>query len=110
MNGAARPWQMGVLWDKDRSLRNIFLEEFSAAGYLVGDNEPYSGKAPQDFTIDFHAEKIGLPHIGIEIRQDLVDDDAGVVEVAKLMHKIIESIPERVGAVGREAYGAVSEK
>lgn len=96
LNGESRPWQIGVLWDKDQRLRNIFLEGFRDAGYYVGDNEPYSGKAPQDFTIDHHAEETLLPHIGIEIRQDLVDDDAGVKEIAGVMHKIIASIPNRI--------------
>lgn len=100
MNGEARPWGMGVLWDTDTRLRDIFLEDFSAAGYRVGDNEPYSGKAPQDFTIDHHAEEVGLPHIGVEIRQDLIDDDAGVVAIAKIMHNIIASIPKRLQETG----------
>ena len=100
MNGEARPWEMGVLWDTDTRLRDIFLEDFTAAGYLVGDNEPYSGKAPQDYTIDHHAEEIGLPHIGIEIRQDLIDDGKGVDEIAAVMHKIIESIPRRLEKMG----------
>jgi predicted N-formylglutamate amidohydrolase len=100
MNGEARPWEMGVLWDTDTRLRDIFLTDFRAAGYFVGDNEPYSGKAPQDFTIDHHAEAIGLPHIGIEIRQDLIDDDEGVETIAKLMHAIIESIPKRLQEAG----------
>ncbi len=98
MNGKSRPWQMGVLWDKDTRLRDIFLEGFRSAGYLVGDNEPYSGKAPQDFTIDHHAEEIDLPHIGIEIRQDLIDDAAGVAEIGKVMHEIIASIPNKLAA------------
>ena len=96
MNGEPRPWQMGVLWDTDTRLRDVFLEDFTAAGYVVGDNEPYSGKAPQDFTIDYHAEAAGLPHIGIEIRQDLIDDTNGVDKIAELMHAIITSIPERI--------------
>ena len=100
MNGEARPWEMGVLWDTDTRLRDIFLSDFSAAGYLVGDNEPYSGKAPQDFTIDHHAEEIGLPHIGIEIRQDLIDDEKGVDEIAGVMHRIIDSIPKRLEDIG----------
>ncbi len=100
MNGEARAWEMGVLWDTDTRLRDIFLAGLTAAGYFVGDNEPYSGKAPQDFTIDHHAEKMGLPHIGIEIRQDLIDDDAGIEEVAKVMHKIIESIPAKLLEAG----------
>lgn len=96
LNGESRALQIGVLWDKDESLREIFLKDFRAAGYYVGDNEPYSGKAPQDFTIDHHAEEIGLPHVGIEIRQDLIDDEAGVAEIAGVMHRIIVSIPERI--------------
>lgn len=103
MNGEARPWEMGVLWDADTRLRDIFLEDFTAAGYLVGDNEPYSGKAPQDFTIDHHAEAANLPHIGLEIRQDLIDDDEGVQKIAAIMHKIIESIPRRIANMGAGA-------
>lgn len=97
LDGVSRLWEIGVLWDKDQRLSDIFIEEFRAAGYMTGDNEPYSGKAPQDFTIDHHAEEIGLPHVGIEVRQDLVDDIAGVDEIAAVLHNIIESIPERIG-------------
>ena len=97
LNGIARDVQMGVLWDTDSRLSDIFIEDFRAAGFLTGDNEPYSGRAPQDFTIDHHAEEIGLPHVGIEVRQDLIDDIAGVGEIAPVMHAIIASIPERIG-------------
>lgn len=97
LNGESRPWQVGILWDTDDRLPEIFLAEFRAAGFLTGDNEPYSGKAPQDYTIDNHAEKNGLPHVGIEIRQDLIDDMAGVERIAAVMHKIIAAIPERIG-------------
>ena len=97
LNGESRPWQVGVLWDKDSRLSDIFIEEFRAAGFITGDNEPYSGKAPQDYTIDHHAEPIDLPHVGIEIRQDLISDMAGVERMAAVMHRIIEAIPERIG-------------
>ena len=97
LNGESREWQMGVLWDTDEKTRKIFLEGLRGAGYHVGDNEPYSGKAPQDFTIDHHAEEIGLPHVGIEIRQDLIDDDEGVAEIAAVMHDVIASIPDKLG-------------
>jgi len=74
MNDVARPWQMGVLWDTDTRLRDLFFDAFTAAGYVVGDNEPYSGRHPHDFTIDVHGEKRGLPHASVEIRQDLLRD------------------------------------
>ena len=96
LNGESRSWEMGVLWDKDEKTRSLFLEGLRGAGYKVGDNEPYSGKAPQDFTIDHHAEKLGLPHVGIEIRQDLIDDDEGVAEIAAIMQSVIASIPDKL--------------
>lgn len=96
LNGEARPWQVGILWDKDQNLAAIFIEEFRAAGFHTGDNEPYSGKAPQDYTIDTHAEAAGLRHVGIEIRQDLIDSAAGVETIAAVLHKIIASIAARI--------------
>ena len=96
LNGVFRPWEIGVLWDKDRRMADIMLRGFTAAGYLVGDNEPYSGKAPQDFTIDHHAELGGLPHVGIEVRQDLIDDAAGVTGIAAVMHDIIDGIADKI--------------
>jgi predicted N-formylglutamate amidohydrolase len=105
LDGVARALQLGVLWDTDARLSEIFIEELRAAGFLTGDNEPYSGRAPQDFTIDHHAEEAGLPHVGIEVRQDLIDDAAGIDEVAPVMHRIIESIPKRIG-LGQDRISA----
>jgi len=96
LNGESRAFEMGVLWDKDRITAEIFINDFRQAGYNVGDNEPYSGKALQDFTIDHHAESIGIPHIGIEIRQDLIADEEGVCKISDLMSHIIDSVPARL--------------
>jgi len=101
LNGVSRRWQMGILWDTDKRLSDLFIKELGEAGFLVGDNEPYSGKAPQDFTIDHHAEANALPHVGIEIRQDLIDDEAGVAEIAELFRGIIRTIPARISAPTR---------
>ena len=89
INGEARKWEIGVLWDKDPVTAKIFLTRLVEAGYLVGDNKPYSGKDPEDFTIDYHAESAGLPHVGIEISQDLIDHDDGVESVSDTLKKII---------------------
>ena len=96
LNGEARTWEMGILWDKDRVTAEIFIKELREAGYLVGDNEPYSGKAPQDYTIDTHAEGANLPHVGIEIRQDLIHHDDGVERIAQVMQPLLASLPVRV--------------
>ena len=86
MNGSRRPWHLGALWDKDDRIALPFMQYFSEhTDVVVGNNEPYSGRHPADFTLDHHAEAEGLPHLGIEIRQDLIDSDAGVKHWAAVL-------------------------
>ena len=91
-NGNKREWEVGVLWDKDPTTARIFINKLTEAGFLVGDNKPYSGKDPEDFTLDYHAETIGLPHVGIEIRQDLINHDDGVMRISNALQKVISSL------------------
>ena len=60
--------------------------------FNIGDNEPYSGKHPADYTIDHHAEAAGLPHVSIEIRQDLVDTEDGAERWATILHDALRGI------------------
>ena len=92
LNGKSRELEVGVLWNADRPTAEMIIDGFRKAGFKVGDNKPYSGKAPQNFTIDYHAKDAQLPHVGIEIRQDLIDDDAGVSAIAAVMQEIIEPV------------------
>jgi predicted N-formylglutamate amidohydrolase len=55
----------------------------------VGDNQPYSGRHPSDYTIDHHADQAGLPHVCIEVRQDLVESPAGVERWVRLLARLV---------------------
>jgi predicted N-formylglutamate amidohydrolase len=101
LNGVQRLWEIGILWDKDRRVSDALIADLRDAGYKVGDNEPYSGRAPQDFTIDHHAEAGGLPHAGIEVRQDLIDDDRGVGELAAALAPTIARLAASIGDAAR---------
>lgn len=77
MNGFARPWHIGILWNRDPRLASPILEWLRAHPSLcVGDNEPYSGR-DVGFTLERHAGAAGLPHLEFEIRQDLLADEEG---------------------------------
>lgn len=77
--GRARPWHCGILWDRDPRLALPLLAALRAEpGLVVGDNEPYSGRHPADYTVDTHGERLGRPHVCIEVRQDLLADPAGI--------------------------------
>ncbi|WP_375462638.1 N-formylglutamate amidohydrolase [uncultured Methylobacterium sp.] len=76
--GVARPWEVGILYDRDERLSAALIAGLRAdpAGLTVGDNEPYGGGLPGD-TIDRHATVRGLANALVEIRQDLIAEEAG---------------------------------
>jgi predicted N-formylglutamate amidohydrolase len=102
MAGVQRPWHVGVLWDKDESTARRMLEGLRAIdGLVVGDNEPYSGKHPSDFTIDHHAEAAGLPHVCIEVRQDQLESPAGVERWVRILSRLIGELLGDPASAGR---------
>jgi len=92
-HGTLRPWHAGVLWDRDPRLAVRMLAALRREpGLFVGDNEPYSGRHPADYSIDTHAETRGLAHVGIEIRQDLIGDAPGQARWAGRLGDILETL------------------
>jgi predicted N-formylglutamate amidohydrolase len=73
--GKKRPWEVGVLWDKDRRLAGPLMARLSQHAFLWADNEPYSGALEND-CLNRHGTRRGLPHVLIEIRQDLIGTQA----------------------------------
>jgi predicted N-formylglutamate amidohydrolase len=93
--GAPRPWHVGVLWDKDARLARPLLSHFEAEGTLiVGDNEPYSGALEGDCMWQ-HGTMRGLAHAIIEVRQDLIRDEAGQKAWAGRIIGIVEKLRVR---------------
>ncbi len=43
-----------------------------------------------DYTVPHHGEARGLPHVEIEIRQDLIADDAGQDEWARCLSRVLQ--------------------
>ncbi|WP_132253822.1 N-formylglutamate amidohydrolase [Methylobacterium segetis] len=91
--GVARPWQVGILYDRDDRLSAPLIAGLRAdpAGLTVGDNEPYGGGLPGD-TIDRHATARGLPNALVEIRQDLIAGEGGQAEWAERFAKLLGPI------------------
>ena len=76
--GAKRPWHAGVLYNRDARLAQRLLALLQEEpGLIIGENAPYSVSDATDYTVPIHAERRGLPHVLIEIRQDLIAGAAG---------------------------------
>jgi len=84
----ARPWEIGILYNEDARAARVAIPLLGAAGLVVGDNEPYSGKL-LNASMNRHAEAHGRPYLGVEMRQDLVSDAAGQQRFAEILHPIL---------------------
>jgi predicted N-formylglutamate amidohydrolase len=88
--GEQRRWEVGVLWDQDGRLAKPLMTRLAEAGFVVGDNEPYSGALDGD-TLNRHGTQTGLPHVLIEMRQDLIGDAAAARAFAARLEPILAS-------------------
>lgn len=77
LNGDCRPWQVGFAYGRDSRLALLLIEAFARpGGVVVGHNEPYTVEDTTDYTLPIHGEQRGLPHVLIEIRQDMLTTTA----------------------------------
>ncbi|GAA3848695.1 N-formylglutamate amidohydrolase [[Pseudomonas] carboxydohydrogena] len=99
--GVARPWHVGTLYQNGHGLPPLLLKLLRAEGhFIVGDNEPYAVSDATDYTIPVHGERRKLINSGLEIRQDLIAEEAGQIEWAERLTRIVHEIEGRLLAQG----------
>jgi predicted N-formylglutamate amidohydrolase len=76
--GESRPWHVGFVSTEERSFTEAMLSAMRRdRSLVVGDNQPYSAKDDVDYTIRRHGRERGVPSVMIEVRNDLLADEAG---------------------------------
>lgn len=93
---APRPWEVGVLYAGDSRLAIPFMAACRAQGWCTGDNQPYAGHLPGD-AIDRHALQQCRPNVLIELRHDLIADEAGQTLWANRLAPILADVLARSG-------------
>lgn len=88
---AARPWEVGVLYNTDDRATRIAIPLLAAEGLNLGDNLPYSGR-DLNYTMNRHAEAHGRPYLGIELRQDLVATPENHARWAAILANIAQRV------------------
>jgi predicted N-formylglutamate amidohydrolase len=85
--GAPRPWLVGALSNRDASFAKGFVATFRAAHPEIScaHNEPYVVDDLTDYTIPIHGEGRGLPHLLLEVRNDMIGDGAGQERWSRLI-------------------------
>ena len=96
-HGESRPWHVSVLYQRDRRLSATLIDQLrDQPGLCVGDNEPYQVTDAHDYGIPVHGEQRGLLHTLVEVRQDLVADEAGQIAWGE---RLAEVLPKALAAL-----------
>jgi predicted N-formylglutamate amidohydrolase len=97
MPGEDRPWHIGVLWNRDARMAAPLLDALPrlAPDLNVGDNLPYAGTQVA-YSLNLNAGLAGLPHVAVEIRQDL----AGPTETEKWADLLAAALAEILAIPG----------
>ncbi|WP_428267156.1 N-formylglutamate amidohydrolase [Haliangium sp.] len=99
-HGVWRPWHVGVLYDLDDRFARIVLDLLSEHGELtVGENEPYELTHERDYSVPLHGEQRGIPHVELEIRQDLIESRDGQDEWAERLAVVLSEGVDRLRAL-----------
>jgi predicted N-formylglutamate amidohydrolase len=85
-----RRWDVGVLYDQDTRFAVPLMRRLAQAGFTVGDNEPYTGALEGD-TLNQHGTKRRLPHVLLEMRQDLIGDPARAQDFALRLKPLLDA-------------------
>lgn len=70
--GTARPWPIGIIFNRDRLLGEALIGSLQQKGYNVGINQPYSPADRVYYTLERHGEARGIACVMVEIRNDEV--------------------------------------
>ena len=105
MNGYERPWHVGILWNEDPRLANPLIGVLSEwPDIVVGENEPYSGRDPEGYSIHTHGGDRGIPNVLIEVRQDLVDTHHGAELWAARIGQAVSRVVSELAPFEIEKY------
>ncbi|UYY59129.1 N-formylglutamate amidohydrolase [Sphingomonas sp. S2-65] len=89
--GTDRPWEVGILYNRDARAALPAIRFFEERGWVTGDNQPYSGRL-LNATLNRHAEANGIPSAAIEIRNDLIRHRDGVAGWTALLAELANSL------------------
>ena len=92
---APRPWEIGILYNRDTRAAHRAIAAFQGAGVVTGDNQPYSGR-DLNMTLNRHGEGNGIASFAIELRNELIDHPAGVDHWAGVIAPVLSGIAQAI--------------
>lgn len=91
--GVVRPWEVGVIFDRDRRLSDPLIGALKAEGLQVGVNQPYSPADRVYYTLARHADGRDLAAVMIEVRNDLIRDADSETRWGARLARMLAGLP-----------------
>lgn len=95
--GKRRSVEFGVIHDADPALAQAIVEGAQPCGLVTRLNEPYSAADHVTHTLKLHATPYGLTNAMLEIRNDLIADEAAQDAMAELLAPILSNAIDKAG-------------
>jgi len=88
---ADRPWAIGLCWGPNDRFSRHTLEHLADddRDLVIGANQPYTVDMVHDYSIPVHGEDRGLDYLEIELRQDLVAEEAAQSAWAERLARVL---------------------
>lgn len=98
--GQVRHMHVAVLYNRKPRFSRVLAALLQAEpGLVVAENEPYRVSDDTDYGVPVHAERRGLDYVEIEIRQDLIQDEAGQAEWAERLARLLPLAADRLDGI-----------
>lgn len=88
-HGQQREVEIGILHDTDSRIADEMIANAVGHEWRVERNEPYGPADGVTHTLRLHALPLGLRNVMIEVRNDLVADEAGERKVANFLYELL---------------------
>jgi predicted N-formylglutamate amidohydrolase len=91
---SARPWDIGLLYNRDNRLAVKFELALLELGYsyAIGHNEPYSVCDETDYTLPVHGEQRGIYNVLLEVRNDHICDRQGISTWSNILSSVLRRV------------------
>jgi predicted N-formylglutamate amidohydrolase len=103
LNGCARTFDVGVLFDQHDDLAQIFARDIAGAGFAVRMNEPYSGLEGLIFSARSHGRRHAVPYLEVEINNRLLRRDRDAIAIAARLADAVGRLSEQSAVERRSA-------
>jgi predicted N-formylglutamate amidohydrolase len=94
-----RGMHVAVLYNRNPRVSHLLADMLRREpGLVVGENDPYSVSDDSDYGVPVHAERGGLDYVELEIRQDLIQDEAGQAQWAARLARLLPLVVDKMRA------------